>query len=78
MVQAVLDVVFGPQRAKHGLVWAAGERSVILYADDVSIAKQDHEWVQDTLSVTVEMFQRMSLEKNIKKSYTMVCTPGYI
>ena len=28
--------------------------------------------------MTVVMFQRMYLENNLKKSKTMVCTPGYI
>ena len=30
VVQAVLDVVCGPQEAHHGLGWAAGERNVLL------------------------------------------------
>ena len=42
------------------------------------IVGQDHEWVQDVLLVTVEMFRRMGLDTNLEKSNTMFCTPGYI
>ena len=45
--------------------WAVGERNVIFYADNVRILGKDHKWVQGALSVTVEMFWRMGLEKNI-------------
>ena len=71
-------MVCGPQGSKNGLGWAAGERKVILYAGDGRIAGRDHKWVQDALSVTVEMLQRMGLETNIKKSKTMVCTTDNI
>ena len=43
VVRAVLDVVYGPQEAKHGLGWAAGESNLILYAEDVRIVGQDHQ-----------------------------------
>ena len=76
VVWAVLYVVCGPHEAKHGLGWEAGERNVIFYADDDRIAGQDHEWVQDALSVTVAMFRRMGLDTNIEKSKTMVYRPG--
>ena len=62
VVWAVLDVVCGPQEAQHGLGWAAWERNMIFYANYGRIAGQDHEWVQDVLSVTVEMFRRMGLK----------------
>ena len=65
VVLEVIDVVCVPQEAKHGVGWATGERNVIFYADNVRILGQDHKWVQDALSVTVEMFWRMGLEKNI-------------
>ena len=76
VVRAVLDVVCGPQEAKHGLRWAAGKRNLILYAGDVRKAGRDHKWFQDTLSVTEKMFQKMGLETNIRNSNTMVYTPG--
>ena len=45
VVREFLDAVYGPKEAKHGLVWTAGERNVIFYANDGSIAEWDHEWV---------------------------------
>ena len=78
VVWAVLDVVFGPQEARHGLGWAAGERNFILYTNNDRISVWDHEWVQDALSVTVLMFRRMGLETNQEKSNTMICMPGCI
>ena len=48
------------------------------YNDDGRIAVRDHEWIQYALLVMVAMFLRMGLEKNLEKSNTMVCTPGYI
>ena len=36
-------MVFIPQEAQHGMEWAAGERNIVLYADDGRIAGRDHE-----------------------------------
>ena len=55
-----------------------GERNVIFYVNNGSIAGRDHKWVQDSLLVTVAMFRRMGLEINLEKSKTMVFMPGYI
>ena len=43
MVWAVLDVVYGPKEAQHGLGWAAGERNDVFYANEGRIAGQDNE-----------------------------------
>ena len=60
------------------MVWAAGERNLIFYAENGRIVGRDHIWVQDAMSVTVEIFCRMGLETNLEKTKTMVCTPGFI
>ena len=78
VVQEVLDVVCGPQEAHHGLGWAAGEIYLISYSNDGRIVGQDHEWVQDALLLTVAIFLKIGLEKNLVKTNTMVCTPGFI
>ena len=49
---------------------------MIFYAGDGRIAGRDHKWVQYSLLVIVAMFQRMSLDTNLEKSKTMVCTPS--
>ena len=44
------------------MIWAAGERNLVFYADYGRIAGQDHGWVQDKLAVTVAMLRRMGLD----------------
>ena len=78
MERAVLDVVCIPQEAQRGMGWAAGEINLVLYADGGRKAGRNHEWVQDALTVTVDMFRRMGLEANLEKIKAMVCTPGFI
>ena len=56
VVRAVLEEVCSPQEAHHGMGWEAGARNLVFYADDGRIEEQDHEWVQDALTVTVAMF----------------------
>ena len=53
VVPEVLDVVCGTQEAQHDLVWVAGERNVIFYADNGRIAGWDNKWVKYALSVMV-------------------------
>ena len=78
VVKATLEVVCGPQEARHGMGWSAGKRSLIFYADNGMISGRDHIWVQDSLTVSVAMFRRMGLETNLDKTKAIVCTPGYI
>ena len=78
MVREVLDVVCVPQEAQHGLVWETVESNLIFYAEDSMILGWDNELVQDAILVTVEIFCRMGLEKNINKTKAVVCTPGFI
>ena len=63
VVQALLDVVYGPQEAQHGLRWEARKCNLTFYADSVRIAERDHVWFQDALSVTAEMFCSIGLKK---------------
>ena len=65
VVRAVLEVVCGPQEAQNGMGWSTGEQNRVFYTDDRQITGRDHIWVQDTLTVTVEMFRRVGLETNL-------------
>ena len=56
----------------------AGEKNLVLYVYDVRIEGQDHEWVQDALTVRVEMFRSIRLETNLKNTKAMICTPEFI
>ena len=78
VVRAVLEVVCGPQEAWHGMGWAVGDLRLIFYADNDSIGGRDHIWVQDALTVSVAIFQRMVLETNLEKTKSLVFTHGYI
>ena len=78
VVRAALEVVCGPQEARHGMGWAAVDCNLIFYADDRIISGRDHIWVQYALTVSLAMFQRMGLETNLEKTQSLVCTPGYI
>ena len=36
VVKLVLLEVYGPQEVQHGLVWAAGEHNIVIYADNAA------------------------------------------
>ena len=61
VVRAALEEVCSPQEARHCMGWEAGERNIVLNADEGSTAGRVQEWVQDDLTVTVAMFQQMGL-----------------
>ena len=42
VVIEALEVVSGPQEARHGMGWVTGEQNLVLYADDGRIAGMDH------------------------------------
>ena len=73
---AVLEESCSMQEAQNGMGWEAGARNIVFYEDVRRIAGRDHKWVQDSLTVTVSMFQRLGIEKNLYKTKEMVCTPG--
>ena len=78
VVWEVLEAVCSPHEAQYGMGWATGEINLVLYVDERRISVQDHEWVQDALTVIVDMFRRMGLEANIEKIKVMLSTPGFI
>jgi hypothetical protein len=50
----------------------------IFYVDDVYLASRDPDFLQRALDVLVNFFARVGLETNMKKTQTMICTPGRI
>ena len=78
VVRVVLGVFCGPQEARHGTVWVAGELNLVFYKYDGQIAVRDYILVQDALTVTVDMFRRVGFETNLEKTKALVCIPGYI
>ena len=45
----------------------------ISYSYDRMIGAQDSEWLQNTLIILINFFQRYRLVANVKKSQTMMC-----
>ena len=57
------------------MVREAGEWNLVFYDDGGQIAGRDHIWVKDALTVTSEMFGRVGLDTNLKKTKALVYTP---
>ena len=55
-----------------------GERNLVFYSDDSRIAGQDHEWVQDALTLMVAVLRRMGIDANLENTKVMVYTSGFI
>jgi hypothetical protein len=52
--------------------------SAIFYVDEAYLAAWDPNFLQVALTSLVSLFERVGLETNIKKTQTMICTPGQI
>ena len=76
VVQALLEEVCSQQEAYPGMRWAAGERNLVFYSGDRRIVGRYHEWVQESLTVTVAMFRRMGLDTNLEKPRLRCVPPG--
>ncbi len=50
----------------------------IFYVDVAYLASWDPEFLQRALDILVDLFARVGLETNMKKTQTMICTPGRI
>jgi hypothetical protein len=50
----------------------------IFYVDDVYLALRDPEFLQQVLDILIKLFACVGLKTNVKKTQTMICTPGRI
>jgi hypothetical protein len=50
----------------------------IFYLDDAYLASWDLEFLQQALDILVNLIAHVGLETNVKKTQTMICTPGRI
>jgi hypothetical protein len=50
----------------------------IFYVDDAYLAARDPDFLQVALNSLVSLFERVGLGTNVKKTQTMICTPGQI
>ncbi len=51
---------------------------MIFYVDDTYLALRDPKFLQLALDILVNLFARVGLKTNTKKTQTMICTPGRI
>ena len=47
----------------------------LFYADNGMVASSDPQWLQDTFSTLVGLFNRVGLDTNARKTVGMVCHP---
>ena len=78
VVRETLQDICGPQEAKHGFGWTAGEHNICFYADDGRIAGQDPIWVLTALTTMVGVFERFGLQTNLNNTKAVICTLGFI
>ncbi len=50
----------------------------IFYVDNVYLASRDAGFLQHTLNILVDLFERVGLQMNMSKMQTMICMPGWI
>jgi hypothetical protein len=50
----------------------------IFYVDNTYLALRDPKFLQRALDILVNLFARVGLKTNMKKTQTMICTPGRI
>ena len=65
-------------QVQHEFRWAVGEHKIVFYADDSRMTGCNPIWVQKTLTEVVQMFERVGLQSNLRKTKVMVCTLGFI
>ena len=50
----------------------------LFYVDDGVIASTDPEYLQEAIDILVDLFERVGLNTNTKKTEAMTCIPGRI
>ena len=59
VVRGVMLEVCVPQEDKHGLGWATGEHTIVLYANKVRITGRNTIWIWTMLTAVVRIFERV-------------------
>ena len=62
VVWTVLEMVYIPQEAQHGMGWVEGDINLVLYADDGRIVGWEYDRAQYELTVMLARFRRMGQE----------------
>ena len=78
IVREWMRQVVGDEAASEGLKDAIRILLAIFYADDGYIASRSKQQLQDALEILVDLFERVGLRTNTKKTKGMTCVPGKI
>ena len=78
VVQSALVQLYYPQESHHGMGWLMGEQHILFYSNDACITGRNPIRVQDMLATLVWMFEQVGMYKNLGKTKTKTCTPGFI
>ena len=70
--------MLGAEAAAEGYMDFIKVFLALFYADNAIIAHQDAVWLQDSLNVLIEIFDRVGLRTNTSKTKAMICVPGKI
>ena len=78
IVREWLRQVLGDEAAAEGYGDFVRDFLSIFYADDAVVAGRDVEFVQESLDIIVDLFERVGLRTNTSKTVSMACIPGRI
>ena len=86
IVREWLRQLFGIEVARDGFLGVDAEEVrelirrlvALFYADDGFIATRDPALLDEALAILVDLFERVGLRTNTKKTEVMICTPGKI
>ncbi len=77
VVRHWLTLVIGDDPAlQEGLGMTVAEKLAAFYADDGLLSSTNAPWLQQALTVLVDVFKRIGLSTNAAKTKTMVCYPA--
>ncbi len=60
------------------MCWAVEGFIALFYADNALVASRYPELLQTSVDVLTELFEKVGLLTNTKKTQTMVCVPGKV
>jgi hypothetical protein len=78
VVREWLRQSLGEEAARHGLGDLVKTIMVAFYADDGVLSARCPEWLQESFTTLVGLFERVGLRTNSQKTKVMTCVPGRI
>ena len=73
-----LRQTLGVEVARRALGDLARTILVVFYADDGVLSARCPEWLQNSFTILVGLFERVGLHTNSQKTKVMMCVPGKI